>query len=194
MVITPSPAIPKEHYIEGVSGHRQFFPLGCETGVAVDWARYFGINIIEYNFQYELPRSDNPELGFVGDVRSPWGQVPPYAYGVHAPPVADLLRKYGLNAKAVRGYSLEGIKQELAGDQPVIAWVIGNMVGGVPAEYTDSQGNRTTVAAYEHVVLLTGYNQKRIHYNNNGKFYEVPYDVFLNSWAVLGNMAIIMED
>jgi uncharacterized protein YvpB len=192
--IRPTPDLPEEHYIQGVRGHRQFFPLGCEAGVAVDWAAFFGIQIVEFNFQYELPKSDNPELGFVGDVRSPWGQVPPYGYGVHAAPVAALLQKYGLKARAVKGFTLDGVKQELASDQPVIAWVIGNMVGGVPADYTDSQGNHTIVAAYEHVVLLTGYNQKRIHYNNNGKIFEVPYDVFLNSWSVLGNMAIIMED
>ena len=40
----------------------------------------------------------------------------------------------------------------------MIAWVIGNMVGGIPYEYTDKEGNKTTVAAYEHVVILTGYS------------------------------------
>jgi hypothetical protein len=34
--------------------------------------------------------------------------------------------------------------------------VIGNMVGGVPYEYTDQHGNQTIVAAYEHVVIVTG--------------------------------------
>lgn len=187
-----TPSIPEEHYIDNVRGHKSFFPLGCETGVAVDWAAFFGITIVEYNFQYELPKSDNPDLGFVGDVRSPWGQVPPYGYGVHAAPIADLLHtKYGLPAKAVKHFTLEEVKSELASDQPIIAWVIGNMVGGVPVEFTDSQGNKTIVAAYEHVVLLTGYNQEKIRYNNNGKFYEAPYEVFLNSWGVLGNMAVI---
>jgi uncharacterized protein YvpB len=192
---SPTPAIPEEHYIDNVRGHKQFFPLGCETGVAVDWAAYFGVTIVEYNFQYELPKSDNPDFGFVGDVRSPWGQTPPYGYGVHAAPIADLLRtKYGLPAKAVKNLTLDQVKSELASDQPMIAWVIGNMVGGVPAEFIDSQGNRTIVAAYEHVVLLTGYNQEKIRYNNNGKFYEAPNKVFLNSWGVLGNMAVIYDN
>jgi len=75
----------------------------------------------------------------------------------------------------------------------VIAWVIGNMVGGIPYEYTDKEGNKTTVAAYEHVVILTGYSLENIRYLNNGKFYEVPVDVFLNSWGILGNMAVLHE-
>jgi uncharacterized protein YvpB len=191
---TLTPVLPEEYYITGIFGHKQYFPLGCEASVATDWAAFFGVEINEFNFQFELPLSDNPDLGFVGDVAGPWGQVPPYAYGVHAAPVAELLRQHGLPASAYKGMTIEQIKAEIAEGQPVIAWVIGNMVGGVPAEYTDRAGNTTTVAAYEHVVLVTGYNETKLRYNSNGKFYEAPYAVFSNSWKVLGNMAIIYED
>ena len=105
-----------------------------------------------FEFQYCLPLSDNTDLGFVGDVNAPWGQVPPYGYGVHARPIADLLNAYGIPAKAYKGYTLEQIKTQIAAGKPVIAWVIGNMVGGVPYVYTDKKGNQTIVAAYEHVV------------------------------------------
>ena len=193
--LTPTPATyPEEYYIEDVYGHRQYFSIGCEAAIAVDWARYYGVEIIEYNFQFEIPVSDNPDLGFVGDVHGPWGQAPPYAYGVHAGPVADMLQNYDLNAVAVKNYSLEELKAQLSNDNPVITWVIGNVVGGVPFEYTDSEGNVTTVAAYEHVVLVTGYNQDSIRYLNNGKTYDTPVDNFLNSWGVLGNMAIVMGE
>jgi len=70
-------------------------------------------------------------------------------------------------------------------------WVIGNVVGGMPSTYTDKKGNQAIVAAYEHVVIVTGYNKSHIRYMNNGKFYETPTDVFLNSWGVLGNMLVI---
>lgn len=195
----PSPTatefvVPESLYITNISGSRQYFALGCEASAAADWANYFGVLIYEYDFQHQLPLSDNPDLGFVGDAKGPWGQVPPYAYGVHAEPVAALLRdQYGLPAIAAKGLTLDQIRESLAQSKPVIAWVIGNMTGGVPAEYTDSQGNTTIVAAYEHVVILTGYDQDSIRYMNNGKFYEVPNEVFLNSWGVLGNMAVIHE-
>ncbi|HQP09383.1 MAG TPA: C39 family peptidase [Anaerolineaceae bacterium] len=185
--------IPESFFINDISGTGQYFALGCEASAAVDWANYFGVLIYEYNFQHELPISDNPDLGFVGDAKGPWGQVPPYAYGVHAGPVANLLREYGLPAVGVKGLTLDQIKASLAASKPVIAWVIGNMVGGIPYEYTDKEGNLTTVAAYEHVVILTGYSLENIRYLNNGKFYEVPDDVFLNSWGVLGNMAVLHE-
>ena len=190
---TPTPSIPAQHYIRNISGHRQYFPLGCEASAARDWANYFGKDFNEFEFQYKLPISDNPDLGFVGNVNSAWGQVPPYAYGVYAGPVADLLNAYGIQAKAYKGYSLDQIKTNIAGDKPVIAWVIGNVVGGVPAEYTDSHGNKTIVAAYEHVVIVTGYNADHVRYMTNGRFYETPNNVFLNSWGVLGNMVIVQK-
>ncbi len=185
--------IPAEHYLR-IAGGRQYFALGCEAKAAVDWAAYFDVEINEYNFQYELPLSDNPDKGFVGDVNGPWGQIPPYAYGVHVEPVAELLRAYGLPATGLKGMTVEQIKAELAQDQPVIAWVIGNMVGGIPAIYTDSEGDSVLVAAYEHVVILTGYNETSIRYTTNGKFYDTPIEVFENSWGVLGNMALFYQD
>jgi len=189
---TATPGLPPaEHYITAISGHHQYFPLGCETAAAKDWANYFGQDFNEFEFQYKLPLSDNPDFGFVGDVNSPWGQVPPYGYGVYAGPIADLLKVYGIPAQAYKGYTLEQLKAEIAHDRPVIVWVIGNVVGGVPAAYTDPQGRQVVVAAYEHVVIVTGYNATHVRYMNNGKFYEAPNAVFLNSWEVLGNMAVV---
>lgn len=182
---------PKAHFIAAIGGHHQYFSLGCEAATAKDWANYFGKDFNEFEFQYRLPVSDNPDLGFVGDVNAPWGQVPPYGYGVYAGPVADLLNQYGIAARATKGYTLEQIKAKIAQDKPVIAWVIGNVVGGVASEYTDSKGNKTIVAAYEHVVIVTGYSATHIRYMTNGKFFETPTGVFLNSWGVLGNMVIV---
>jgi uncharacterized protein YvpB len=185
--------VPDSFYIIGIIGHQQVYHLGCEASAAVDWANYFSVPIYEYTFQVSLPHSENPDYGFVGDVNSEWGQVPPYAYGVYAGPVADLLQQYGLPAKAVKGYTLEEVKAKLADAKPIIVWVIGNIEGGVPAEYTDSQGRTTIVAAYEHVVILTGYSTDSIRYMTNGKIFDTPTEVFLNSWGILGNMAIIYE-
>lgn len=192
----PSPTpIPVSVYLKGVTSFRQSYPISCESRTAVDWADFFGVEIYESDFQFGLPLSDNPDKGFVGNVNDPWGQVPPYSYGVHAAPVATLLKEeYGLSAQAARNFSLENLKREIASGQPLIAWVIGNMVGGIPTEYTDQQGVKVIVAAYEHTVIITGYDEKYIRYINNGKFYQVPTETFLNSWGVLGNMVVYHKD
>ena len=191
---TQPATLPEAHHIYSIWGHRQFFPIGCEASAAKDWARYFGVEINEFNFQYQLPSSDNPDLGFVGSVDGPWGQVPPYAYGVHAAPVAKVLREdYDMPAVAEKQFSLERLKKEIAADRPVIAWVIGNIVWGEPYEYIDSKGNPVTVAAYEHVVIITGYTEDTIRYMNNGKYYDVQTKYFLRSWEVLGNMVVYLK-
>lgn len=191
-VPTLTPTLPAAFILNDFRGHLQLLPLDCEAAAAVDWAAYLGVTIDEYEFQHGLPISDNPNLGFVGYSTGPWGQVPPYAYGVHAGPIADRLREYGLNAVAMKGATLEQVKRELAAGRPVIAWVIGNCVGGIPYEYIDQQGNRVTVAAFEHVIVLYGFEGDDIYYYNVGKRFKVPSAVFLNSWAVLGNMVVIM--
>ena len=195
----PSPTVeehvfPPAAMISNISGHKQTYELGCEASAAVDWAGFFGVPIYESTFQFDLPLSDNPELGFVGNVTTDgWGQIPPDAYGVHAPPIAELLREYGLPAQAVQGMTIEEVKAELAEGNPIIAWVIGNMVYSEPVVYVDQAGNSVVVAPHEHVVILIGYDETSITYMNNGKFYAVPTDVFLTSWGVLGNMAVIYD-
>lgn len=106
-------SLPPEHVIRNISGHKQYFALGCEAAAAKDWANFFQKDFNEFDFQYKLPLSDNPDFGFVGDVNAPWGQVPPYGYGVYAGPVADLLNAYGIAAKAYKAYTLAQIKEKL---------------------------------------------------------------------------------
>ncbi|PKN87702.1 MAG: hypothetical protein CVU45_07950, partial [Chloroflexi bacterium HGW-Chloroflexi-7] len=85
------------------------------------------------------------------------------------------------------------IKVQLAQSKPVIVWVIGHMEYSDPVEYVDKQGVTSIVAPYEHVVVLTGYNSDTVRYNNNGRYADVQIETFLNSWAVLGNMAVFHE-
>ena len=185
---------PESFYIKGIVGHVQVYELGCESSAAVDWANYFGKTIYESNFQAEMPVSDNPDFGYVGDPNTDgWGQIPPYAYGAHSNPVAALLVEYGLPAQSKKGYRHEEIREKISQSKPVIVWIIGNMEYSVPVEYVDSQGRKSIVAPYEHVVILTGYDESTIRYMSNGRFYDVPNEVFLTSWAVLGNLAVVYE-
>ncbi len=190
--LPPTPtSIPAEFYIRDFKGGAQYYSLGCETRTAVDLAAYYGVSFYEFDFQVKLPLSDNPDLGFVGDVEGKWGQIPPYSYGVHAGPVADLMNEFGVEVEGRKGYTLEEIKESIAKSNPVIVWVIGKMEYSKPVEYTDKSGNITVVAPYEHVVILTGYNEKTVRYVSNGRWYDVENEIFLNSWGVLGNMALM---
>jgi len=188
----PVSDLPNYYFVEGLVGHGQTYPLSCESRSAADLAQYWGIAVSEVAFFENLPVSDNPEKGFVGSVFGTWGQTPPNPYGVHAKPVAKLLRAYGLDATARRGMTVADIKNEIANDRPVMVWVIGRVWQGTPIEYTASDGETVIVAQYEHSMIAYGYDLSGIYLMDagSGARQAYSYDVFKASWGVLGNMAV----
>jgi len=189
--LRPPPALPAEAHLADIRGHAQTYALSCEARSAADWAGYFGVAIDESEFLYRLPVSDNPDFGFVGDVHGPWGLIPPDSYGVHAGPVAALLRGYGLNAYAHRGLAWDDVRAQIAAGQPVIAWVVGHVEPGASETYITDNGVMVTVARYEHTVIVTGYTQDSVIVLDGARHYSRPLEVFLASWGVLGNMVIV---
>jgi uncharacterized protein YvpB/subtilisin-like proprotein convertase family protein len=187
----PPPDLPSRAKIGAINGQSQALPLDCESRSAVDWAGYFGNNINELKFYNNLPHSNNPDIGFVGNVYGIWGQIPPNDYGVHAEPVAALLRSYGLEAYAHRPLSWTDLRAEIAAGRPVMVWIVGSpLKNGIPEYYTPSDGLSTIVARYEHTVVVTGYTENNVSYLNGGTIYSLSMQAFLDSWSVLGNMAI----
>src|SRR3989304_10144878 len=124
--------IPDQAYIAGVNGHAQIYSLSCGARSAADWAAYWGLAIDETEFVRQLPRSDNPNEGFVGRPNDPWGYIPPASYGVHAAPVASLLRDYGLDAHANTGLSWDELRAEVAAGRPVVGRGFGLIWVGIP--------------------------------------------------------------
>lgn len=185
--------LPDSAMVEGVSGVYQSLPLSCESRSAVDWARFFGVQINEMDFQYSLPFTDNPETGFVGDPRQLAGGIPPYSYGVHAEPVAELLRAYGVQAVAYRWYSYDDLRRQIANGRPVIVWVVGSVWEGTGVPYTASDGRTTTVAALEHTVMIVGYTPEAVVVQDGGGRYMVPVERFMRSWGVLEYLAVAAE-
>jgi uncharacterized protein YvpB len=183
--------IPASSYVNGLKGTPQLYTLDCEAQASVDWAKYFGVDIDEFDFLDHMPRSDDPESGFVGYINGPMGQLPPDDYGIHAAPIADMLKDYGLPAKAKRNWTFSGLKAEIAAGQPVIVWVV-NMPFEIDArEYTASNGNTTTVARYEHTWIVTGYNASTVTVVDSEWTYNVNIATFLERWEALGNQAVI---
>lgn len=191
---TPTPAGPPANAsIDPIIGYAQSYALSCESRSAVDWAHYFGVAIDETEFLLRLPLSDDPEVGFVGYYNDYSGQVPPYSYGVHAAPVAGLLRDYGLPANALKGLSLDELRAEIAAGRPVIVWIIYGVSAGYAIDYTASDGRTSVVAPNEHTVIVTGYDETSITVLDGAWTYQRSIDQFVSSWQVLGNMAVVYQ-
>jgi uncharacterized protein YvpB len=191
---SPLPTLPLSAALEGLRGHRQSMPLSCEARSAVDWAAYFGWEIDEGKFFAGLPVDDNPEEGFVGDVNGSWGQIPPDDYGVHAKPIAQRLREFGLNAKDLRHMTQEELKREIAAGRPVIVWVVGHVSRGTAVPYTSTSGENTTVAKFEHTVIVSAYTEYKITVVDGARIYTIYQGEFMKSWDVLENQAVVWID
>jgi subtilisin-like proprotein convertase family protein/uncharacterized protein YvpB len=198
---TPSPTpvnLPPSANVGGMSGQDQQVNLDCESRSAVDWAKHYGFNIDEIHFLNNLPRSDDPEVGFVGNPDGVWGNIPPNDYGVHAAPIAELLRDYGLTAESVKSLSWDGLKAQIASGNPVIVWIIGDnslgLVNGTPRYYTaSSTHNLLIVSRYEHTVIVVGYSSSSVTILNGSHFKNILVDQFLDSWSALDFMAVIAK-
>ncbi|HMD87520.1 MAG TPA: C39 family peptidase [Anaerolineaceae bacterium] len=195
---TPKPtnkpnSLPAQASIHGIVGHAQSYNLDCESRSATDLAAFFGIRFNEMDFQSKLPKSDDPSKGFVGSYKGTRGQIPPNSYGVYAPPVAKLLRNYGLTASDVKNFSWNGIRNEIAAGRPVMAWVVGDVWPGTAIFYTASDGNTVQVVHFEHTVIVIGYDQQSVTILDGDTTYSRSIQEFTNSWSVLGNMAIIVH-
>ncbi len=184
--------LPDVAFITDLVAHGQTYALSCESRSASDLAGYWGVSAPEVQFFNSLPKSDNPEKGFVGSVHGTWGGTPPNAYGVHAKPIAALLREYGLDATARRGMTIADLKFEIANGRPVIVWVVGHVWQGTSQEYYANDGNTVLVAGYEHTMIAYGYDLAGIYLVDAGNAARkgYSYQVFEDSWSVLGNMAV----
>ncbi len=185
-------SLPDAAYIPGVVGHPQQYSISCEARSASDLAAFWEVNVGETEFLKALPSSDNPDQGYVGSPNEAWGRIPPQGYGVHADPVAATLRKFGLQAQAQHDLVWDDLRAEINAGRPVIVWVIGDMWPGTPLDYVARDGTTSRVAYYEHTMLLTGYSADSVEVIDayTGLYQYYWLSTFLNSWSVLGNMAV----
>jgi uncharacterized protein YvpB len=87
--------------------------------------------------------------------------------------------------------SWDALRAEIAAGRPVIVWVIGHVERGTPVPYTASDGHATTVARFQHTVVVTGYSANDVTFLDGAWVYSRSKNDFLRSWGVLGNMAVI---
>ena len=90
--------------------------------------------------------------------------------------------------------NLDELKSEIAAGRPVMIWVVGHVGFGSPVKYTDSDGDISIVAKFEHTVIVIGYTENKITVLDGAKTYTRYNKEFLKSWGVLENQAIVWID
>ncbi len=184
--------LPPSAMVEGVTGHRQERNLSCESRSATDVAAYWGVEFSEAAFFRRLPKSDNPQRGFVGDVDMPPGSMPPVGYGVYGGPVAATLRSFGLDAEAHRPMELESLKRQLAAERPVVVWATYDMQLPGVKTWVSWDGVASTVVQWQHTFIAVGYDEWGLSLIDafDGEMKRFSYEVFASAWDQLGRMAV----
>jgi uncharacterized protein YvpB len=178
--------------VEGIIGHPQQHNLSCESGSATDLAAYWGAEFTEGAFLRRLPKSDNPQRGFVGDVDMPPGSMPPVGYGVYVEPIAATLRSFGLDAEAYRSLELDSLKKELAAQRPVIVWATYDMQLPGVETWVSWDGVESTVVRWQHTFIAVGYDERGLTLVDafDGQMKHFSYEAFVPAWDQLGRMAV----
>lgn len=186
------PDLPTRAFVEGVVGHRQIRPLSCEARSAVDLAAFWGTPVEEGTFFEALPKSDNPHEGFVGDVDDPPGSLPPGGYGVYAGPIANTLRRFGLDARSYRWFGMTRLRAELAAGRPVIVWATYRMLRPEVASWISGDGSISVIVQWEHTFIAVGYDDRGVYlidaYDGRTRYYAE--DQFVPAWMQLNEMAV----
>ena len=188
----PAEDLPPSAMVEGVVGHPQQHNLSCESRSATDLAAYWGAAFTEEAFLRRLPKSDNPQRGFVGDVDMPPGSMPPTGYGVYAGPVAATLRSFQLDAEAQHAMSLDTLKQELAAQRPVVVWATYDMQLPGTERWVSSDGVASTVVRWQHTFIAVGYDEGGLYLIDafDGGTKTFSYEAFGPAWDQLGRIAV----
>ncbi|MTV82209.1 C39 family peptidase [Secundilactobacillus folii] len=123
-------------------GQRPQLPTGCEITATAMMLAFGGAKVTKLSLAREMPRSSNPNKGFVGSPykTSGWYVFPGGLMGV--------VKKHMGSAKNMTGASLTSIKAQVHRNHLVVVWV-GNVDG-----------------FSNHALTVTGYSKSRIYYND----------------------------
>jgi uncharacterized protein YvpB len=134
----------------------------------------------------------NPNAGFVGSMYS----FNESGYGVYHEPIAELAENYlPGKIKDITNSDFDELKIYLSDGRPI--WVIANTMYKKlddPLFQTwDTPTGQVKITNKEHSVLLTGYDQQYIYFNDpltGEKNKKAPITDFKESWVQMGSQAI----
>ncbi|ETY75188.1 C39 family peptidase [Lactiplantibacillus fabifermentans] len=145
-------------------------PTGCEITAVDMLLQYAGAKTTKNQLADELPRTDDPNTGFVGD---PYSEVGVGLY-VYPQGILPTMRKYVSTAFDFTGRSLNELKVQLTKGHPVVVWVAN--VDGFAS----------------HALTVTGFNATDITYNDpwTGQREQMPTAEFERVWQDNGRRAV----
>ena len=149
---------------------RPQMPTGCEITAVTMMLNFAGKKVSKYQAAKVMPRSSNPNKGFVG---SPYKK---FSLGFWVAPggVKPVVQHYLGKSQIMTNCSINAIKQKLLRSHLVVVWV--GMFDGIS----------------NHAITLTGYHGNTLYYNDpwTGTKRKISVTKFKIHWALDGHRAI----
>lgn len=145
-------------------------PTGCEITSWTMMANFAGVKIDKITAAKIMPKSNDPNKGFMGSPFSHSGN----GLVVYPNGLKKMTIKYLGSYKNLTGCSLNTIKKNLRQHKLVMVWVYGLGFN------------------WSHTVALTGYDNKGFYYNDpyTGQKAKISYSSFKTKWYANGTMAM----
>lgn len=199
--------IPSEPVMLTVPEYNQHpdYPTGCESASLYMLLRYYGVDvtmedIVDSLKKGPLPYEENgvtyganPEKEFVGNPKDS------SSYGVFNEPIRDVAEKFKSGAKTMTSADLGDIEKIISSGNPVIAWYTTNVENGISyrREWLDYETGETVKwPSYEHAVVIYGYDDNNIFYNdpNTGSGMSMSKSHFRKAFEQLGSRIVYYDD
>lgn len=156
-------------WISGVPliGQNPELPNGCEITAVTMMLQYAGAKVDKMEMAREMPRSSNPNYGYIGQ---PWDST---GITIFPPALMNLVEKYAGTAKNLTGQTFDAIKYQIDIGHPVVTW---NTLYGFPY----------------HALTVTGYDKNYVYYNDcwTDQTLQMGLDQFIQNWNTQNRRAI----
>lgn len=177
-------------------------PTGCEATALTMLINYNNINVSKTEVAKAMPKSSAPYLSngkYVAAHPNDYFIGNPFSansYGAYAPVIAKTLNNY-LPGRAINltNKSFDAILEYIDAGQPVVMWVTIDMRNTYKGRTWQTPYGSFTWTAPQHAVLMTGYDNEYIYYNDptTGTNRKTSKEVFINRWASLGKQAVTVS-
>lgn len=172
------------HIIPEVGFYVQQRNLSCEYASVQIATAAWGNTVSEYSLDNLVGWSDNPHIGYRGDITGWWGNT--YDYGVYAEPLSWALSQFGYVGEV--NYSQGDptwLMNEIDLGNPTLVWLA---LWGDQSVYYDGY----MVTAGMHVLVAYGYDDGGVYLSDPAiggtKYYD--WGTFIWMWSVMDGMAM----
>ena len=195
--ISPNTEIKPKSYVLKVPTLSQivpdFIPMGCEC-VAENMALKFkGVtNLSSKDLIDNMNNSDNPKLGFIGDMysfKNYRGTIP----AVWPERIITQVKQFRPNSYYSNSLTAEQLENEIANNNPVMVWYSWEKVDKaliVPGEF-----NPIMTSNGLHCTLLVGYDEKNWYFNDPayGKVRKLDKNEFYAKYLAYGMKSVVIK-